>query len=343
MKGAQSLTEKIEQVLNEVLPDNPAAALNGTELIQKVLERFPDQKENTLRNYFSRLSKDPSSILAKKVDGQGYYRKSISELPLENLSEEQVEEVKEKARGREIQGEEKFRSVFKKYFEYDDYYPFVIEHTKGKGGKRKGKGMDKWKYPDVVLLQWKNLMFDDERGKISDTMLNIVTSLGEQPFKLMSVELKVELTASNYREYFFQCVSNSKWAHEPILAVAAKIEPESLVAEVLRLGKAYGVKIITFGLDEEFIERLPNASKILEMEEGKFVDQIAKKIDFKTLTSGTERHGLDWDFIQDLRKPFEDLFEWISYCLQQKDFFTFEEYERVIEQKNKARERTQRK
>jgi hypothetical protein len=56
------------------------------------------------------------------------------------------------------------------------------------------------------------------------------------------MELKTELTLTKVRESFFQCVSNSKWAHHAELAIAEPLTDAVLTEELRRLGAAYGVR-----------------------------------------------------------------------------------------------------
>jgi hypothetical protein len=112
----------------------------------------------------------------------------------------------------------------------------IVEHTKG---LRQRAGINKWKFPDVVLLRWEVGSVTDRGFRLDKDLLEVKRSLGEQPFRLTSAELKVELTASTLRESFFQCVSNSKWAHTAQLTVANRLIDEVVVEELRRLGASY--------------------------------------------------------------------------------------------------------
>lgn len=112
-------------------------------------------------------------------------------------------------------------------------------------------------------------------------MLNLYSVVGENPYKLFSFEMKKEITFGNLREYYFQAVSNSSWAHEGYL-VALKVE-EELHEELRRLNNAFGIGIIRLdpinisqseilfaskernNLDWDTIERLAEEMKILEL------------------------------------------------------------------------------
>lgn len=76
----------------------------------------------------------------------------------------------------------------------------------------------------------------------SKQVLNLFSVVGENPYKMFSFELKKEINYSNLREYYFQAVSNSSWAHEGYL-IALKVE-EELYEKLRRLNNVFGIGII---------------------------------------------------------------------------------------------------
>lgn len=169
-------------------------------------------------------------------------------------------------------------------------------------------------------------------------MLRIRQSLGEQPFKLYSNELKSEIRFSNMRENFFQCVSNSKWAHIAQLAIAVDINDQKLLEELSRLGKSYDITITTYGLSHEFLDKMPDAKRILELSDEEFESKIEPEINVKTINLAKERDTLDWDHIKDLKQQNQDfnaLFDWISYCLREEKAYPYEDYKKLVSIKQK--------
>lgn len=55
--------------------------------------------------------------------------------------------------------------------------------------------------------------------------------------RIYSFELKKILNRGNYRESFFQAVSNSSWAHEGYLVCANLKEDEDLLSELMNILK----------------------------------------------------------------------------------------------------------
>lgn len=339
-----TLRERLTQIFPKVLPQSPDEAINGTELLRLVLPELGTKySESSVRAHFSLMASEPDTPIAKVDQGHGYYlRTSSSAVSIEPVigkhatrrDDTQVAEDIYAREGRTTQLEEKFRSIFIRQAELNNHFPMFIEHTKG---TKRQAGINKWKFPDVIVLEWQVGEVTDTGFKLVRDMLEVKKSLGEQPFKLNSVELKVELIPATFRENFFQCVSNSKWAHTAQLVVACPVSDTLLADELRRLGTSYDVTIITYGLDIASLENLPSAETILTMTDSAF-DSIASRIKISRVASGRDRQTLDWEHIRDLRNQSDDfgyLFQWISYCLEKKKPYTYKEYEQVAKVESK--------
>ena len=62
--------------------------------------------------------------------------------------------------------------------------------------------------------------------------------------RLFSFEIKKSLNKGNYREAYFQAVSNSSWAHEGYLVAAHILQDDEFLAELERLASSFGIGII---------------------------------------------------------------------------------------------------
>ena len=98
---------------------------------------------------------------------------------------------------------------------------------------------------------------------------------------------------SNLREYYFQAVSNSSWAHEGYLVALNISEDTDLIDEIRRLNNAFGIGVIRLN-QEHFMQS-------------------------EILFSAKERDSLDWDTVNrlvaentDFRKFLDDLMEDIT-------------------------------
>lgn len=200
------------------------------------------------------------------------------------------------------------------------YYLFNSEDFFGARSKtiyhekstKQEKGRDAWIHPDVVAVNLPNNL-DDKVKKLSEIS-------GISIFKVYSFELKKEINFSNYKEYFFQAVSNSSWAHEGYLVVAnLDLENKEFMKELSRLSTTYGIGILHLNVKE------PIKSNIL---------QFSK-----------EKETIDFDSIQELISKNSDFKDFIhtvvdSYTTNRtlKESFdkllTTEEIEKYIKEKN---------
>ncbi|WQX09860.1 COG2958 family protein [Helicobacter pylori] len=116
------------------------------------------------------------------------------------------------------------------------------------------KGMDRWLYPDMVGVRFLHAEWSNENliafSKKFDTL----------PVKLVSFELKKEISVHNCRECYFQAISNSSWANEGYL-VGRHIDTHNpqLMDLLKRLHASFGIGVIDLRTDEDKSTILLNA------------------------------------------------------------------------------------
>ncbi|MCQ2692629.1 COG2958 family protein [Helicobacter pylori] len=116
------------------------------------------------------------------------------------------------------------------------------------------KGMDRWLYPDMVGVRFLHAELSNENliafSKKFDTL----------PVKLVSFELKKEISVHNCRECYFQTISNSSWANEGYL-VGRHIDTRNpqLMDLLKRLHASFGIGVIDLRTDEDKSAILLNA------------------------------------------------------------------------------------
>ncbi|MEJ8577500.1 COG2958 family protein [Helicobacter pylori] len=116
------------------------------------------------------------------------------------------------------------------------------------------KGIDRWLYPDMVGVRFLHAEWSNENliafSKKFDTL----------PVKLVSFELKREISVHNCRECYFQAISNSSWANEGYL-VGHHINTHDLkLMDLLkRLHGSFGIGVIDLRTDEDKSAILLNA------------------------------------------------------------------------------------
>ncbi len=119
---------------------------------------------------------------------------------------------------------------------------------------KSSKGMDRWLYPDMVGVRFLHAEWSNENliafSKKFDTL----------PVKLVSFELKKEISVNNCREFYFQAISNSSWANEGYL-VGRHIDTHNpqLMDLLKRLHASFGIGVIDLRTDEDKSAILLNA------------------------------------------------------------------------------------
>ncbi|MFP6205731.1 HrgA protein [Helicobacter pylori] len=114
------------------------------------------------------------------------------------------------------------------------------------------KGMDRWLYPDMVGVRFLHAELSNENliafSKKFDTL----------PVKLVSFELKKEISVNNCRECYFQAISNS--SNEGYL-VGCHIDTHNpqLMDLLKRLHASFGIGVIDLRTDEDKSTILLNA------------------------------------------------------------------------------------
>ncbi|MFP6023016.1 HrgA protein [Helicobacter pylori] len=114
------------------------------------------------------------------------------------------------------------------------------------------KGMDRWLYPDMVGVRFLHAELSNENliafSKKFDTL----------PVKLVSFELKKEISVNNCRECYFQAISNS--SNEGYL-VGCHIDTNNpqLMDLLKRLHASFGIGVIDLRTDEDKSAILLNA------------------------------------------------------------------------------------
>lgn len=178
------------------------------------------------KNLFERVSSNPTKFIKK---GDKY-----------DLNEQDEVSCVSKENKREYNKiEQKLHPKLAKFI-YTNFlaFPKTICHETS---RNKIKGEGKWLHPDMVAVRfpfttWDNRALTTELSK----------ELGCFPLKFLSFELKQQLKSatSEFKESFFQAVSNSSWANEGYI-VAPEIDDDPIfLAELKRLSTLYGIGVI---------------------------------------------------------------------------------------------------
>lgn len=317
-----SLRKQLNDVLPSLLPNNPADAIKGTELIRLARRNLTGiYSDASLRYHFSIMSCDSTSAIAKVEKGQGYYRRSE---PLPALSGAQELLAWTQGRLEDLNGNEttvdnamlrirKFRAVVTRYYEINGRFPFAFRDPFTVTSPL----VNLWKYPDLVLVDWETGGAPDEEMSLDESMLALKQRLGIAPFRLHSARLRLLPSLTTYREDFFQTLSVSMWAQGGELIYAGTIEDEALADGLRKLSTAFGVGVISFGLTAEVLDELPRPAQILNAHP-KETEAIMSKIDILRIAPVQSRPHLDWNALGSMRTEYDEadkLMRWLSNCM----------------------------
>lgn len=136
------------------------------------------------------------------------------------------------------------------------------------------KGYNQWLHPDIVGIYFP---FED----FSNNILELQKMVGSQQYKLYSFELKKSLNISNLREYYFQAVSNSSWAHEGYIVALNIDQDESFQAELKRLNNAFGIGVIKLNAENISQSEILLASKQNTNLDWDTIERLEENPDFK--------------------------------------------------------------
>ncbi|GAA8075839.1 COG2958 family protein [Helicobacter pylori] len=122
------------------------------------------------------------------------------------------------------------------------------------GSSKSPKGMDRWIYPDMVGVRFLHAEWSNEN------LIAFYKKFDTLPVKLVSFELKKEISVHNCRECYFQAISNSSWANEGYL-VGHHIDTHNpkLMDLLKRLHASFGIGVIDLRTDEDKSAILLNA------------------------------------------------------------------------------------
>ncbi|MEM7145532.1 MAG: hypothetical protein AAF591_10365 [Verrucomicrobiota bacterium] len=340
-----NLRKQLRHILPEILSDNPADAIKGTELIRLVKFRLNHEySDATLRYHFSIMSCDPTSPIAKVEHGQGYYNRTSTNIhslkSARNLiptsqgllgeefraSSEEVDLALARAN--------KFREIFCRHNEYANRLPFSFEKSFSEGKLYQNL----WRFPDAIILDWHVAEAVDDEFTINPDLLEMCRHTGGSPFSLTAVKMKLDVDHGSFREDFFQCLSNSAWTHGGELVIAAPIADEKLAEDLRSLGARFGIGIESWGLDLETIDDLPEAAAIRALKSREF-EAVQSKIVQHRLCAPAPRAGLNWPEFLEMRREssdFEEIVQWLTRSLKDHQPYTYQEYRHLSNPKSPA-------
>lgn len=186
------------------------------------------------------------------------------------------------------------------YLSYFAYY-FLRSYTKTINHSTSNKkDFGEWVHPDIVgcyfpIEEWQREVFE------------LSSAVGSISVKLLSFELKRQLSFSNLRESFFQAVSNSSWANEGYLVAAEISEDEDFRNELRRLSSSFGIGVIELDISD------PNSSKVI------FPSRFNESVDWEMVNKLT------------MNRDFEEFIKRVKTDISSREIRK-EKYDAIIEE-----------
>lgn len=149
------------------------------------------------------------------------------------------------------------------------------------------KGADRWLYPDVVAV---NLEYENYKTDVSE----FIKRFAILPIKVFSFEIKKELNFGNYKESFFQAVSNSSWANEGYLVSHKFPKDKQFIKALQKLSQSFGIGVIQLNLENI------SQSQIL------FPAKFKEKMDYATIGELAEKNANFSEFLKAITHPSSD-------------------------------------
>ncbi|NLT71758.1 MAG: hypothetical protein GXX91_13865 [Verrucomicrobiaceae bacterium] len=334
-----NLRDQLKEILPDILPRNPAQAIKGTELIELVKHRLKqDYSDATLRYHFSIMSCDPSSPIAKVEQGQGYYLRTAT-IHTMNSARNLFRAGDGSNGGRVPMGTaeldralgraSKFRAVVQRYLESLQQFPFVFEESFSVNAEA-----NRWRIPDLAVVDWLTAEEPAEAQEpvaMDKRKLEIHRRMGESPLRLSSVKLRLELNHDTLLEDLYQCLSASEWANAGELLVADSIDDQQMLEEINRFSARHGIGVISFGLDADMLDDMPEPAAIENLLPQEF-ESIISLLRVRRHTTPALGRDHDWQHITGAaveNADFARLENWISRSLLEERIITAREFDEL--------------
>ena len=145
--------------------------------------------------------------------------------------------------------------------------------------------LNEWIHPDMVG-------FYSPIDNWNDKLLEFNKSTEKSAIRLYSFEVKKQINRSNYRECFFQAVSNSSWANEAYLVTSFVQQQDDLLSELERLSASFGIGIIILDLEDI------DSSRVL------FPARLKDDLDWETMNKLCEQNTDFESFIDNVQHDY---------------------------------------
>lgn len=159
-------------------------------------------------------------------------------------------------------------AYFLKHHEYFEAYSKTVFHEESVKGR---KGEDKWLYPDMVAVNFEYANYQENH------VFQFIHKFDILPIKIFSFEIKKELNFGNYKEYFFQAVSNSSWANEGYLVALHMDDDDRFIEALQKLSLSFSIGVIHLMADNILQSRIISPARYKDKMDYSVIDELARK------------------------------------------------------------------
>ena len=256
----------IQKYVSDLLRNNPETRYTARQIAEWIVTKFPEEVEAKRQKSQAKVVPldTNEAMLTQIVAEIGAQRKNLEKKypdirttegrPRKYFSTSKVDDVDGEAVETKIYPDLKSNKPpsQNEYLEVD-LYPKLSEFLREDRGifskridekrsrNNKGKGGNKWLFPDLVGMEALSSSWTYE-------ILEVVKQYSDKRTRLWSFEVKRELNGANIRESYFQAVSNSSWANFGYL-VAAEIQGSDTMKELQVLSNMHGIGVIRLDLE----------------------------------------------------------------------------------------------
>lgn len=182
-----------------------------------------------------RIKSIPNIIIEEQVRPKLYmYEENNIEQEVEQDQEDEQEDVISDTNDKQSLSEIELYPLLGVYLKNEEHILSKrIDESKSKNNR--GPSGNKWLHPDIVGIKILDELWEP-------SIKDCIKEAGDNKLSVFSYEVKISITSSNLRKYFFQAVSNSSWANSGYL-VAAEIKDEAF-EELKMLSSLHGIGFI---------------------------------------------------------------------------------------------------
>ena len=326
-----NIREELFKILPSLLPQNPREALKGTELIQALRNRINlTCSDASLRYHFSIMSCDPSSPIARKESGQGYYLRS-SGMPIlsthpphpsyqSNLGiYENPNPFPEISRNRI----EKIYAILVSFYRSQGAVFFPLRESLSE----KSPASNLWEIPPLVLIDWELAgQFDEQNNKLNPDEIELKALLGLPPCQIRAIQIREKANPESIRQDFFQALSVSSWAQSGELIYSSPIEDKALIESLHSLSTTYGIGVSHLGMSTKTLDLLPSHGEIPRLNHREN-EALLEYLDYQRVTNPKIKSRLSWEnlrFLYAKNPEIRQLFSWIQKCAKERKILSQE-------------------